>query len=133
VQCNLRVIQKYSEYIAICRDGSRFKDRPGAPPVSGLIESVSGPRPSALPSRLVAIIVCYHCVYDHSWKLFINKSLIVHKSVIFADCLVVDKDIQPQWPTRYVALVEIQDCVHAIVSLCCILSLTFVWPFELHI
>jgi len=39
-----------------CRDGSR-KDRPGAPPVNGLIESVSGPRPSALPPRLVCIIV----------------------------------------------------------------------------
>jgi len=39
-----------------CRDGSRFKDRPGAPPVTGLIESVSGPGPSALPSRLVCIV-----------------------------------------------------------------------------
>lgn len=40
------------------RDGSRFKDRPGAPPVSGLIESVSGPRPSALPSRLQEDLSC---------------------------------------------------------------------------
>jgi len=40
-----------------CRDGSRFKDRPGAPPVTGLIESVSTPGPSALPSRLVCILL----------------------------------------------------------------------------
>jgi len=45
------------------REGSRFKDRPGAPPANGLIESVAGPRPSALPSRLVRgiFVVISHC------------------------------------------------------------------------
>lgn len=55
-----------SAFIASCahndslrsRDGCRFKDRPGAPPVNGLIESVSGPRPSALPSRLQEDLSC---------------------------------------------------------------------------
>lgn len=35
------------------RDSSRFKDKPGAPPVHGLIESVSGAGPSMPNNQLV--------------------------------------------------------------------------------